>query len=186
MGGRGKPSPVDAIIKSMMFSDYAPHACPADGWPSWPPEATAAIEATSTLQELRRVWRRLERKGEVDMQGGAEWRHAASHLAWRLMIGATTLVQVTPDMARHWLELQQYPAAMTAHDEGVAARYAVWMRNGITDDPTVTCKWPAGGNRPVMFTAYTYLLGDGRPQLEAVVRARETMPLLIFVQPATE
>jgi N12 class adenine-specific DNA methylase len=65
--------------------EYKPHQCPP-GAPllSWSPETRAALDAAATLEELATVWADLEDDALVDDMGGAEWRHAVSHLAWRL------------------------------------------------------------------------------------------------------
>jgi len=64
-------------IESMGFQlEYAPH--PSSGCGDG--ETQAQLDSATTVAELDRAWRRLERRGEVDAWGGAEYRHALSHL----------------------------------------------------------------------------------------------------------
>jgi hypothetical protein len=70
-------------IEEMGFPlEHEPHPSSECRVSVWYGDAQARMDEATTVAELDRIWRRLEREGKVDAWGGAEYRHALSHLYW--------------------------------------------------------------------------------------------------------
>ena len=103
---------------TLLAGEYEPHPdCGNDT--SWV-RTRQDLNRCRTFAGLAQMWPRLEVRGRVDALGGAEWRHAVSHLAWTVIHAAppeVVVVQPAPELA----------AELAAFTAGLAGRVETFL-----------------------------------------------------------
>src|SRR5271166_744193 len=107
---------------------------------SWYGNVNAILSKASNLTELRQIWTKLERLGEVDAMYGSEWHHAIAHMYYLQENPDSVVISATCSGCGHQALDEEYYDTIYREDTGHISVY--WVSDCIHNyEPgdTITC-----------------------------------------------